>query len=165
MTFDNSINNILNESKVLENKISKFKSNIDQKDDFLVLEKNQFDLFIDNTLNFIEKILLFLDNNLKIKHNFLNTIKMIKSSVTKILEKMSIDALAQQLSKAKFVIGVDSGLTHLASALDIPTLGLFMHSHPNLTGIKNPHTIAENIGRYSQNPHIDEVIKKFEDLA
>jgi heptosyltransferase-1 len=78
---------------------------------------------------------------------------------------MSIDALAQQLSKAKFVIGVDSGLTHLASALDIPTLALFMHSHPNLTGIKNPIAIAENIGSYSQNPHIDEVIKKFEDLA
>ena len=84
---------------------------------------------------------------------------------TKILKKMSIDALAQQLSKAKFVIGVDSGLTHLASALDIPTLALFMHSHPNLTGIKNPNTIAENIGSYSQNPHTDEVIKKFEDLA
>ena len=71
MTFDNSINNILNESKILENKISNFKSNIDQKDDFLVFEKNQFDLFIDSTFNFIEKILVFLDNNLKIKHNFL----------------------------------------------------------------------------------------------
>jgi len=34
-----------------------------------------------------------------------------------------------------------------------------------LTGIKNPNAIAENIGGYSQNPHINEVIKKFEDLA
>ena len=59
MIFDNSINNILNESKVLENKISNFKSNIDQKDDFLVFEKNQFDLFIDSTFNFIEKILVY----------------------------------------------------------------------------------------------------------
>ena len=69
MTFDNSINNILNESKILENKISNFKSNIDQKDDFFVFEKNQFDLFIDSTFNLIEKILVFLDNNLKIKNN------------------------------------------------------------------------------------------------
>ena len=84
---------------------------------------------------------------------------------TKILEKMRLDTLVQELSQAKFVIGVDSGLTHLASALDIPTLGLFMHSHPNLTGIKNPNTITENIGGYSQNPHIDDVIKKFEDLG
>ena len=88
MTFDNSINNILNESKVLENKISNFKSNIDQKDDFLVFEKNQFDLFIDSTFNFLEKILIFLDNNLKIKNNFLNIIKMIKNTITKILEKI-----------------------------------------------------------------------------
>ena len=88
MTFDNSINNILNESKVLENKISNFKSNIDQKNDFLIFEKNQFDLFIDSTFNFIEKILVFLDNNLKIKHNFLNIIKMIKNTITKILEKI-----------------------------------------------------------------------------
>ena len=88
MTFDNSINNILNESKVLENKISNFKSNFDQRDNFLVFEKNQFDLFIDSTFNFIEKILVFLDNNLKIKNNFLNIIEMIKNSVTKILEKI-----------------------------------------------------------------------------
>ena len=88
MTFDNSINNILNKSKVLENKISNFKSNIYQKEDFLIFEKNQFDLFIDSTFNFIAKILIFLDNNLKIKNNFLNIIKMIKNTITKILEKI-----------------------------------------------------------------------------
>ena len=88
MIFDNSINNILNESKILENKISNFKSNIDQKDDFLVFEKNQFDLFIDSTFNLIEKILVFLDNNLKIKNNFLYIIKMIKNTITTILEKI-----------------------------------------------------------------------------
>jgi len=88
MIIDNSINNILNKSKVLENKISNFKSNIDQKNDFLIFEKNQFDLFIDSTFNFLEKILIFLDNNLKIKNNFLNIIKMIKNTITKILEKI-----------------------------------------------------------------------------
>jgi hypothetical protein len=88
MKFDNSKNNILNQSKVLKDKISNFRSNIVQKDDFLVFEKNQFDLFIDSTFNFIEKILIFLDNNLKIKHKFLNIIKMIKNTITKILEKI-----------------------------------------------------------------------------
>ena len=88
MNFDNSIKNILTNSKVLEAKISNFRSNILQKEDFLIFEKNQFDLFIDSTFNFIEKILVFLDNNLKIKHNFLTIIKMIKNSVTKILEKI-----------------------------------------------------------------------------
>ena len=61
MTFDNSIKNILNESKLLENKILNFKSKIVQKEDLIL--KNQFDLFIDNTFNLIKKILVFLDNN------------------------------------------------------------------------------------------------------
>jgi hypothetical protein len=88
MNFDNSIKNILTDSKVLEAKISNFRSNILQKEDFLIFEKNQFDLFIDNTFNLIKKILVFLENNFKIKHNFLTIIKMIKSSITKILEKI-----------------------------------------------------------------------------
>ena len=88
MTFDNSIKNILNESKILENKILNFKSKIVQKEDFLIFEKNQFDLFIDSTFKLIKKILVFLDKNLNIKHNFLTFIKMIKDSITKILEKI-----------------------------------------------------------------------------
>ena len=88
MNFDNSIKNILTNSKVLEAKISNFRSNILQKEDFLIFEKNQFDLFIDNTFNLIKKILVFLNNNFKIKHNFLTIIKMIKNSITKILEKI-----------------------------------------------------------------------------
>ena len=88
MTFDNSIKNILSESKLLENKILNFKSKIVQKEDFLIFEKNQFDLFIDSTFKLIKKILLFLEKNLKIKHNFLTFIKMIKNSITKILEKI-----------------------------------------------------------------------------
>ena len=88
MTFDNSIKNILNESKLLENKILNFKSKIAQKDDFLIFEKNQFDLFMDSTFNLIKKILIFLDKNFKIKHNFLTIIKMIKKSISTILEKI-----------------------------------------------------------------------------
>ena len=41
MNFDNSIRNILTDSKDLEAKISNFRSNILQKDDFLIFEKNQ----------------------------------------------------------------------------------------------------------------------------
>ena len=39
MILDNSINNILNESKVLENKILNFKSNIVQKKRFFDFRK------------------------------------------------------------------------------------------------------------------------------
>ena len=77
MTFDNSIKNILNESKLLENKILNFKSKIVQKDDFLIFEKNQFDLFMDSTFNLIKKILIFLDKNFK------NLDKNIKKTIIK----------------------------------------------------------------------------------
>ena len=75
-------------SNELQNKIINFKNNFLRKDNFFVYEQNDFDLFIDSTFNFIEKILIFLDNNLKIKNNFLNIIKVIKNTITKILEKI-----------------------------------------------------------------------------
>ena len=75
-------------SNDLQNKIINFKNNFLRKDNFFVYEQNDFDLFIDSTFNFLEKILIFLDNNLKIKNNFLNIIKVIKNTITKILEKI-----------------------------------------------------------------------------
>ena len=39
MNFDNSIRNILTDSKALEAKISNFRSNILQKDDFLIARR------------------------------------------------------------------------------------------------------------------------------
>ena len=60
MIFNYSINNILNESKILENKISNFKSNIDQKDDFFVFENsiNDFKLLPAPEINTAALILL-----------------------------------------------------------------------------------------------------------
>ena len=67
MNFDNSIRNILTDSKALEAKISNFRSNILQKDDFLIFEKNQFDLFIDPRLSlFAYSTLYFARNELRV---------------------------------------------------------------------------------------------------
>ena len=88
MILNNSKTNILNESKVLETQILNFKNKILQKENFFVFEQNQFDLFIDSAFNLLEKILIFLDKNLKIKSILLTIVKMIKNSITKILEKI-----------------------------------------------------------------------------
>jgi hypothetical protein len=141
MTFDNSINNILNESKVLENKISNFKSNIDQKNDFLIFEKNHFDLFIDSTFKFIEKILVFLDNNLKIKNNFLYIIKMIKNTITTILEK--ILKSNQTLSNSKL----------LEKRLDEQQKFIEQSVKENLELKKDINKINESLSKLLKNPN------------
>tara|TARA_B100001093_G_scaffold520448_1_gene616052 strand:+ start:1349 stop:2116 length:768 start_codon:yes stop_codon:yes gene_type:complete len=99
MIIDKSLKNILQDSKTLEIKISNFKLNIIQNKDFMIFEKNQLDLFVDNTFNLIKKIILFLDNNLRIKKNTLFFIKMIKVSISKILKKILKSNLTMSNSK------------------------------------------------------------------
>jgi len=48
---------------------------------------------------------------------------------------LDIAALAGLMAGARIVIGVDTGLTHLAAALDRPTVGIFCGSDPRLTGV------------------------------
>ena len=54
---------------------------------------------------------------------------------------MNLADLAGLLSGAKLVVGVDTGLVHLAAALGRPTLALYCASDPALTGVlaETPH--------------------------
>lgn len=53
-----------------------------------------------------------------------------------ILDKTSIRELMGVCSSAAFVVSVDTGLGHLAAALDVPVLGLFGPTETRLTGIR-----------------------------
>ncbi len=46
-----------------------------------------------------------------------------------------LNALTSVLSGARLVVGVDTGLTHLAAALKVPTVGIFCATDPKATGI------------------------------
>jgi lipopolysaccharide heptosyltransferase I len=48
---------------------------------------------------------------------------------------MTLAELASLLAGAALVVGVDTGLVHLAAALDRPTLALYCGSDPSLTGV------------------------------
>jgi heptosyltransferase-1 len=52
----------------------------------------------------------------------------------RIPERMPLDAMARLIAGASFVIGVDTGLLHLAAALDVPLVAIFVASEPGLTG-------------------------------
>ena len=49
-------------------------------------------------------------------------------------ERAPLDEVARLIAGAQFVVGVDTGLTHLAAALGVPLVAIFSGSEPGLTG-------------------------------
>ena len=49
-------------------------------------------------------------------------------------DRQPLDRMARLVAGASFVIGVDTGLLHLAAALGVPLIAIFVGSDPGLTG-------------------------------
>jgi len=49
-------------------------------------------------------------------------------------DRRPIDAIARLVAGASFVVGVDTGILHLAAALGVPLVAIFTGSEPGLTG-------------------------------
>jgi heptosyltransferase-1 len=69
---------------------------------------------------------------------------------------MTLVEAAALLAGADGVVGVDTGLTHLAVALDVPTLGLYTATDPALTGLHGGPK-AVNLGGPGKIPTVSEV--------
>ena len=76
--------------------------------------------------------------------------------------QMGIAELAQLLAGARLVVGVDTGLSHIAAALGRLTFCLFAGSHPELTGVYAGET-AINLGGVGAPPTVEQVIGAVED--
>ncbi|MEI7429766.1 MAG: glycosyltransferase family 9 protein, partial [Betaproteobacteria bacterium] len=48
---------------------------------------------------------------------------------------LSLNALSALIGGARLAIGVDTGLAHLATALGVPTIALYLTTDPALTGV------------------------------
>ncbi|HSV22468.1 MAG TPA: lipopolysaccharide heptosyltransferase I [Xanthobacteraceae bacterium] len=57
-------------------------------------------------------------------------------------DRRPLDAVAAQIAGASFVIGVDTGLVHVAAALGVPLVAIFIDSEPGLTGPMGAGPIA-----------------------
>ncbi|PKO84697.1 MAG: lipopolysaccharide heptosyltransferase I [Betaproteobacteria bacterium HGW-Betaproteobacteria-11] len=79
----------------------------------------------------------------------------------RVLEDTPLEALAREITHARLVIGVDTGLVHLAAALGRPTLALFAASDPELTGVL-AGSLAINLGRREAPPTVAEVLDRAE---
>lgn len=64
---------------------------------------------------------------------------------------LDIATLAQLISGARLVVGVDTGLTHLGAALGKPTLAIFCATDPGLTGVYATQPVV-NLGGVGQPP-------------
>lgn len=73
-------------------------------------------------------------------------------------ERMALDAMAGMLSRAHAVVGVDTGLTHLAAAFDRPVVGIYGVTSPSTTGVYAPRGRAANVGSSHGFPAVDEVV-------
>jgi len=69
---------------------------------------------------------------------------------------LGLDLLAALMSQARIVVGVDTGLTHLAVALNRPTIGLYCATDPAATGLYGSPR-ALNLGGIGMLPSVDEV--------
>jgi heptosyltransferase-1 len=62
-------------------------------------------------------------------------------------DRRPLDQLARHIAAAQLVVGVDTGLLHLAAALGVPLVAIFVGSEPGLTGPKGRGPIAVVGGR------------------
>jgi lipopolysaccharide heptosyltransferase I len=70
--------------------------------------------------------------------------------------RQPLDAVAGLLAGAQLVVGVDTGLMHLAAALGVPLVALFTGSNPGLTGPVGEGPIAV-LGAQGERPTVEAV--------
>ena len=82
---------------------------------------------------------------------------------SKVGERQPLDAVARLIAGAEYVIGVDTGLLHLAAALGVPLVAIFTGSKPNLTGPVGNGPLAV-LGAQGAPPSVEEVRKAVEGI-
>jgi heptosyltransferase-1 len=79
-------------------------------------------------------------------------------------ERQPLDAVARLIARATFVVGVDTGLLHLAAALGVPLVGIFAGSKPGLTGPMGSGPIAI-VGGKGETPPVGDVMAALERIV
>jgi heptosyltransferase I len=79
-------------------------------------------------------------------------------------ERAPLDAVARLIAGAQFVVGVDTGLLHLAAAFGVPLVAIFSGSKPSLTGPVGSGPIAV-LGAEGVPPSVDAVIAAVEAIT
>ena len=81
----------------------------------------------------------------------------------KVPEQLSIGSVVELLAASAMVVGVDTGLTHLAAATGRPVVALYMSTDPVLTGVYGARQ-ARNLGHLGASPTPEDVIVALTEL-
>lgn len=88
-----------------------------------------------------------------------------QSSNVQVLPKLKLTALADILANSKLNIGVDTGLMHLSTALNKPSIAIYTDTNPEFTGVlPSIENMAINIGGKAQIPSADDVFRLASDF-
>lgn len=78
--------------------------------------------------------------------------------------KMNLNEVAALLGAAYAVIGVDTGIAHLAAALNKPTIGIYTATDPALTGVY-AGKLTMNLGGIANSPDVQDVVNALAKLS
>ncbi len=70
---------------------------------------------------------------------------------------LTLKELASLIGHAKLAVGVDTGLVHLATALNVPTIALYISTDPALTGVHGTRNFR-NLGGPGRSPDVSGVL-------
>ena len=77
--------------------------------------------------------------------------------------RLNLRELAALIGRATLAVGVDTGLAHLATALRVPTIALYVATDPALTGVLGSG-LFRNLGGIGQTPSVAEVLNATEPI-
>jgi heptosyltransferase-1 len=81
-----------------------------------------------------------------------------------VLPRLGLDQLACVMAGSVAVVGVDTGLTHLAAALGVPVVGVYGATDPGATGVYAAGPVL-NVGARSRFPSVEEVVAALSKLG
>jgi len=79
-------------------------------------------------------------------------------------ERLGLGELAAVMTASAGVVGVDTGLTHLAAALAVPVVGIYGATDPAATGVYAAGP-ALNLGTIGRLPSVDEVVNALQQIG
>jgi heptosyltransferase I len=86
------------------------------------------------------------------------------AGIGEMADRRPLDAVAALIAGASFVIGVDTGLVHVAAALGVPLVAIFIGSEPGLTGPMGAGPIAV-VGGKGAAPDPADVLRALDRVA